>query len=199
MVNQIRRSLVFGIGINDSDYVTNPRIDGKLVMCPYYSTWVEMLARCYSEKRLSKKPTYIGCTVSKEWHSFMVFRTWMMKQDWAGKVLDKDVLVVGNKVYSAQTCVFVTVSVNGLLTHIRSSKGEYPVGVNFNDSCINKFISRCYVDGKRKHLGRFATPEEAGEVYKIAKSNEITRVASLQTDPRIYQGLINHAEAVLNE
>lgn len=54
------------------------------------------------------------------------------------------------------------------------------------------------VNGKRKHLGMFDDPAEAGEAYKIAKSNEIKRVALLQSDIRIRGGLLKHADNLLN-
>lgn len=191
--------LVRGIGINDADYAVCETINGKKTMCHYYSVWVDMFTRCYSDKYHKKKPTYIGCTVAEEWHKFSNFKKWMEKQDWQGKQLDKDVLCVGNKIYSSENCVFVSALVNSMLTHVRTTKGEYPVGVNYNDSCNNKFMARCHIDGKRKHLGRFATPEEAGKAYKTAKSNEINRIALQQGDERIKNGLIKHAEHLLNE
>ena len=192
------RKLVRGVGVNDADYAVAAMIGGHKMTCHFYAIWVDMFTRCYSKKYHSKKPTYIDCEVDKEWHLFSNFRRWMESQDWNEKEIDKDILIIGNKMYSPKTCVFVEKSINALLTHIRSSKGIYPVGVNFNDGHKSKkYISRCLVDGKRKHLGRFATPEEAGSAYNAAKHGEIMRVALLQKDERIKSGLIRHAEMVL--
>jgi len=33
-----------------------------------YDVWSSMIKRCYSEKYHRNKPTYIGCSVVKEWH-----------------------------------------------------------------------------------------------------------------------------------
>ena len=56
------RNLVFGVGINDANYVTQPGTHNKQSKCPYYSIWKDMLKRCYSSKYLLKRPTYKGCT-----------------------------------------------------------------------------------------------------------------------------------------
>ena len=49
------KKLVYGVGINDADYVTrkwetievNDKQKQKLVwICPYYSVWTHMLERC---------------------------------------------------------------------------------------------------------------------------------------------------------
>jgi len=187
-----QRKLVHGVGINDAPYIVRPIASGKTKICPYYSVWSHMIERCYSERELSRNPSYIGCSVAKEWHSFMSFRLWMENQDWKGKQLDKDVLIVGNKIYSPETCIFVTRQVNTLLTYVQSSRGEYPTGVCFYKRG-NNFEAQCSVKGKRKYLGRYSTPEEAETVYKTAKANEIARVAKLQTNGRISYSLHLHA------
>ena len=62
---RVRRS-VFTVGINDADYMVNPRIEGKAVLCPFYKTWSGMLRRCYYEDSQKRNPTYQGCSVVKE-------------------------------------------------------------------------------------------------------------------------------------
>lgn len=115
--------LVCGVGINDADYVfqkwetiiVNGKRKQKLIWeCDFYRTWKSMLARCYSIKTQERQPTYKGCSVSDEWLTFSVFKNWMEKQDWEDKQLDKDLLFEGNKVYSSETCVFVTRMVSTL-------------------------------------------------------------------------------------
>ena len=110
------KKLVCGVGINDADYAvqkleTVGYADGKrkqrlVWVCPYYQTWIDMLKRCYSDKLQERQPTYKGCSVSEEWLTFSAFKVWMEKQDFERKQLDKDLLFEGNKVYSAETCVF---------------------------------------------------------------------------------------------
>jgi len=192
-----QRKLIYGVGISDAGYMVRPRFNGKIICCPYYKTWNNMMRRCYSEKLHVGQPAYIGCTAAKEWHIFSNFKKWMEKQDWKGKHLDKDVLIIGNKIYSPDACVFVSRSANNLLTHAKSNKGKYPVGVSFNKK-LDEFTASFKIKGKSKHLGVFKTPEQASEVYKAAKSNEIKRVALSQTDIRVREGLLRHAEHLLN-
>lgn len=75
--------LVHGVGRNDADYpvTIHAFIDGKqeqLWLCHFYRAWKQMIARCYSQKFQAKYQTYGGCSVAPEWHSFSVFRAWML-------------------------------------------------------------------------------------------------------------------------
>lgn len=95
------RELVYGVGVDDLDYPKKKLLpNGKYSFCPYYQRWRGMIRRCYSKAQLGKNPNYEGCTVCDEWLTFSNFKSWMEKQDWEGKELDKDLLVRGNKVYS---------------------------------------------------------------------------------------------------
>lgn len=106
------RRLVYGVGVNDADYMLKPTVNGRRECCPFYQKWKSMLERCYSDKNFKKYPSYIGCTVCYEWLIFSKFKSWMENQDWKGKQLDKDIRVKGNKIYSPETCSFVSHAVN---------------------------------------------------------------------------------------
>lgn len=74
---------------------------GCKLLSKCYDSWTDMLKRCYSEKSQVKQPTYIGCTVHKDWHNFQVFAEWYFSKEYGGKDgyhLDKDILNKGNKV-----------------------------------------------------------------------------------------------------
>ena len=73
-----------------------------------YRKWSDMLMRCYSEKYLTKYPTYGGCSVCEEWLNFQVFAVWAQENCVEGYELDKDIKVKGNKIYSPETCLFVS-------------------------------------------------------------------------------------------
>jgi len=75
------RKLIWGVGINDSEYPISTYIDGKQVKDIYYNTWKDMLKRGYSPKFQEKYPTYIGTTICSEWYTFSSFKRWMMEQD----------------------------------------------------------------------------------------------------------------------
>lgn len=182
------KKLVYGVGINDADYVVRPTVNDNQVSCKIYNTWKGMLERCYDPKYLEKRPTYAGCSVDKEWHSFMNFRAWMLTQDFEGKQLDKDLLYPGNKVYSKDTCVFISGAINSLMTERTASQGALPVGVTARG---NRFIAQCQnpFTKTKKHIGIFNTPEEAHLAWKKYKHELALEYAKLETDVRIIQAL----------
>lgn len=188
------KSPIYGVGINDADYVVTPLVDGKQVWCKIYQTWNNILKRVYNDRVKEKNPTYINATICDEWHSFMVFRAWVISQDWKGKQIDKDIITPGNKHYSPNNCVFVTREINMILAGPRESDNNLPQGV-----CRDRktYRSRCRVNGKNIYIGNFYTPEDASFAYRAFKHNHITEVANQQTDIRIKDGLLRHAQTYL--
>mgnify|MGYP000185682492 CR=1 FL=1 len=191
------RKLVYGVGRNDAEYKTYIKLEGKWEFCPYYSRWLGMLRRSYSENHHEKQPTYKNCEVCKEWLTFSNFRCWMEKQDWKDKYLDKDIISPNNKVYSPETCVFVSNRVNCLLLDSGRNRGKYEQGVNF-DKNSGKFRAQCNNgEGKKKNIGRFPTEQLAYEAYVHYKHALILQVASEQEDERVKNGLLLHANILL--
>ena len=184
------RKLVRGVGVNDSDYKTMMVLNGKQIVCPFYRKWLDMIERCYSASFQEKAPTYIGCSVCDGWLVFTTFKLWMIKQDWQGKQLDKDILFQGNKIYSPESCLFVSRQINSMLLDSKSIRGEHPIGVHFNKS-TGKYVSKVGLGAKQKYLGVFDTPKEASEAYKIAKYAHIKEVALNQTEP-LRSALLNY-------
>ena len=185
-----KKRLILGVGINDADYEVTPSVNGKRVWCPYYRTWAGMLTRCYNGKCQERQPTYKGCSACPEWLYFMTFRAWMVQQDWQGKQLDKDLLIDGNKVYSPDTCVFVDAATNNFTVDRGRSRGEYPIGVNFNKAA-GKFTAKCSnpFTKKMEHLGYFHCPHEAHLAWKARKHILACQLADLQTDSRVAAAL----------
>jgi hypothetical protein len=174
---------VYGVGINDANYQVYYRSpDNKVITCPYYRKWKDMLKRCYSEKYQSNNPAYIDCTVSYEWLVFSNFKNWMIRQDWKGKHLDKDIKITGNKRYSPEACIFVSQEINNLLTDSRAARGLHPQGVHY-DKRVKKYRARCRAYSKRIHLGLFETQEAASDAYRAFKSKLISSIAENQNEP----------------
>lgn len=186
------KTLIYGVGNNDATYATSIYTpEGKKIHCPYFSVWKNMLRRCYSPECHQRQPTYKGCSVVKEWHTFSVFKTWMKSQDWKNKELDKDLLVYGNKVYGPKTCVFLTRELNALLVLRGNARGDFPLGVSKTSGNRNKqFIAQLRSGGKQKILGYFHTPEEAAETYKTAKLKHISNLAENEANLRIKEALL---------
>lgn len=168
--------LVFGVGVNDADYVVarNEKVGGKSVqvwICPFYEVWRSMLQRCFSLKDKKKHPCYETATVCVEWIYFSNFRAWMVKQNWEGLYLDKDILSSeGTKHYSPETCAFVPREVNNMFLINAPKRGEFPLGVCFYKSYGNyrAQINQGFGKGP-KHLGYFNTPTEAHRAWQKAK------------------------------
>lgn len=163
-----KRRPLFGVGINDADY--------DVRACHYYSTWSDMIRRCHYVPYQTKNPTYIGCSVAENWKVFSNFKSWMEKQDWEGKQLDKDLLVAGNKVYSEDNCIFISGAINSLLASRVASKVGSPRGV-----CSRKagsYSASC----SGKYLGMFDSEMEAHSAWQCAIVDKILYLSQGQCD-----------------
>ena len=120
----------------------------------------------------------------------------MEKQDWEGKDLDKDIKIPGNKIYSPETCLFVSSEINKLLNQNSVARGKYPIGVHTNQAG-NRFVAACKANGKTNSLGTFSTAEEAHSAYKAFKKQIIEDRARLPENEYIRSYLMKHA-ALLN-
>jgi hypothetical protein len=185
-----KTKLIWGGGINDSDYSVRPK--GKK-LCKFYATWLNMLQRCYSQQYKTAYPTYANCSVVDEWLSFMAFRKWMIRQKWEGREIDKDLIKPGNKVYGPDTCCFVSRLENAIVTDRSALKGEHPVGVYFSKR-QRKFMAQITRYGKRKTLGLFDTEKKAELSYVRARAAYIIEVAEQSESWKACLGLRRHAK-----
>ncbi len=158
---------VFGVGIND---IKEPS------KSPYYQRWYSMLRRCYSKLTVAYAPTYSGCYVYQDWLKISNFKSWMLQQDWEGKQLDKDILVIGNKEYHPDKCVFVDSCINSLV--LVSGNNRYADGVHENRGRLLVGIHDPFL--KRKvNLGYYPYDQEilAHDRWKAEKRSFIERYA----------------------
>lgn len=184
------KKLIYGVGVNDLSRPVWTKLNGKRVICPFYSKWMGMLKRCYDPKFHLERPTYEGCEITEEWLLFSNFERWMKTQDWEGKELDKDLLKAGNKIYSPDFCVFLPRELNSFTIDRGASRGEYPLGVasvkesgRFRAYCSNPFTKR------QEYLGHYDTPEEAHLAWRKRKHELACIYADQQTDPRVAESL----------
>lgn len=187
-----KRKPLQGVGFNDADYVVAKRVNGKSVFCPFYTTWANMINRCYSAKYQEKKPTYKDCSVCEEWLTFSNFKSWMENQYWYMMQLDKDLLFEGNKVYTPEKCIFISMQLNNFTTDSGVRRGGYPIGVHFNkkderlrSQCSNPFT------GKEEFLGFFDCPNEAHQAWKARKHELSCQWADIVEDERLKHALRN--------
>jgi len=95
----------FGVGfVGVGNHKTT--VNGSRTRC--YQVWRDMLERCYCPKSHKTRPTYKDCSVSDEWHNFQNFADWFQSNYKEGLQIDKDIIIDGNRVYSKDTCLFVT-------------------------------------------------------------------------------------------
>jgi len=86
-----------------------------------YKLWSDIFTRCYGGGNLP----YMGCSIDPQWYNFQEFAEWCAWQrgfelNWH---LDKDILTPGNRIYSAQTCVFVPREMNNFYVNTDNAKG----------------------------------------------------------------------------
>lgn len=177
---------IWGVGIND--------VPGAW-KTPLYQVWKSMLRRCYSQKEKLRLPTYIGCSVCEDWKLLSNFVNWAEPLYHPGLYLDKDIISPGNKVYSPETCCFVSRTLNQLLTDSAATRGPYPIGVSKR---YKKFQAHISIDGHNKHLGYFDRLQDAHNCYVQVKTKHIKQIADQQTDRRVKNGLYLHIERLHN-
>ena len=194
------KRLIYGIGVNDADYVTQKNetigyVRGKqkqklVWACDYYQTWKAMITRCYSVKTQERQPAYRDCSVTEEWLTFSNFKAWMETQYFEGLQLDKDLLFVGNKVYGSETCIFVSPMVNKFTNERGASRGKWLIGVSWCKSS-EKFLAQCRnpFTKKGERLGLFSCEEEAHQAWLKRKNELAHELAAIQTDPRVAEAL----------
>lgn len=207
MIGTSLSKLFLGVGINDADYVVQIKetvgyVDEKqkrkiIWTCPFYQKWASMLSRCYSPRVQKLQPSYGGVTVCEGWLTFSNFKSWMEKQDWEGKELDKDLLVPGNLVYSPDTCVFIEKRINLFLSKGSMLNGT-TVGISFNNRS-GKYRAQCSnpFTGKNEYLGSFDNPEDACLAYMRKKYEFAKLLAELQSDERVSLAILSRYKSSL--
>ena len=160
-----------------------------------YIRWHDMINRCYNAKFHEKQPQYKGCTVCEEWLNYSNFKVWYDQNKIQGMKLDldKDILFKGNKEYSPATVAFVPHEINTLFINTKKSRGDLPVGVNF-DTSKGKYRAQMAYMGRTKKLGTFNDVSSAFKKYKEYKEDFIKKMAKQYRDRipyKVYEAMIN--------
>lgn len=167
-----------------------------------YVIWRHMIHRCYEEDRKDRNLSYVDCEVCIEWHSFQKFAPWYHENYYSltdGKVcLDKDILNIGNKLYSPDNCVFIPERINIFFSHFstKHKKSEFPLGVQKIKTGRNSFRYEAKIskNGKGWRIGRYHKLEEACNAYKVEKeiyAKELAEEYKQVIDKRVYEILRN--------
>ena len=167
-----KQSLVCNMGINDLEFkAVYVNVIGNSIRHPMYVAWWSMLNRC-SKGISDKYPTYLGVHCSDDFKSCSNFAKWGKDKYQQNYVLDKDLLLRGNKLYSRDTSLFIPQEVNKFLitrTLHRSNSGLLGVSWHTRDLVFNSNIS---INGKQTSLGYFADKLDAHRSWQQAKLNQ---------------------------
>lgn len=99
-----------------------------------------MLKRCYLSK--GKERVYSDCEVCEEWRDFQEFASWFDENypnDGRDYDLDKDIKVEGNRIYSPETCMFVSRQENSEKANAKSYTLISPDGEKVEVYNMTKF------------------------------------------------------------
>lgn len=192
----------YGVGINDSKDIVKNDYD--------YVIWNGMLKRVFCKKYHKKQPTYLDSSVCDEWLVFSKFKqdiTKMKNYDKAvsrqGWVLDKDILVKGNKHYSPETCAFVPVEINsffGGAVKAHSANKDLPLGVSLSKGNRKNpyYVMTSHTNNGeciKEYLGRYNNVVDAFKAYKVRKEEICKALAEKyksELDELVYQAMLNY-------
>jgi hypothetical protein len=191
------KGLVFGVGIYEKGKYSS-RKNGR--QSGAYRAWNSMLRRCYSSIFQERNRTYIGCSVCDEWLEFQIFAEWYEENypdDDSNYQLDKDLKVIGNKIYSPDACLFVSRAVNSFTIDRCADRGEHLIGVCWNkqreklqSNCNNPFTK------KMEFLGYFSDELSAHLAWRKRKSELAYELAMIQDNAEIRDTLLRWKDAL---
>lgn len=183
--------------IGQGEYLTTYRLNGKKQSTKAYDAWKRMFDRCYSDDIYNKYPTYKGVTVCEEWWNFQIFAKWFYSNYYEAGMhsmeVDKDWLVIGNKLYCPENCCIAPNMINSCLsTHDKIKNFDLPMGIS--PTASGKYQARCSAYGKRKDLGTYLNVADAEHAYWTFKINYIEELANEYKyciPGRLYEVMIN--------
>jgi len=182
-VKNHNKKTIYGVGfIGAGEYKS--RIDGELTKA--YSVWSGIMQRCYDISCKAYSSGYSDCSVDSRWHNFQNFAAWHHDNYIYGYHLDKDLLVIGNRIYSEDTCIFVPQWVNNLFAN-SSTTGCRPKG--------DGYAAYYAANGKQIHAGMFDCQIEASAHARVMRCNHISeKINTSALDENIYEAVLRRLE-----
>ena len=152
-----------GIGDYDSKHIS-------------YPAWFNMIKRCYKKQKSYDDESYDDCIVDKEWHNFR-FAKWYEENMYVCDerlVIDKDIKLHGNRMYSKEYCMLLPEKINLLFIKEKARRGDLPMGVHFHKERDN-YVAMCSVDGKQNILAHIQILKLHLIIIKSLKKSNIKK------------------------
>ena len=137
--------------------------------------WRNILQRCYMDDFHKRHPTYSDVNLSEEWFRYTDFENDILSMENSdrflndGWVLDKDGIIIGNRLYSKETCCFIPKSLNSKISSLAKLEQD-DVGYSLLPSGWFRVVV-----GGEGHIGCYRTKCEATRAYKYAKAKNILK------------------------
>ena len=166
----------------------------KNIYYKIYKRWSDMIRRCYDPlanhyNRYGGR----GITVCEEWRNLQNYGIWEEENCIDSTyVLDKDILIKHNKVYSPQTCCFIPEPINMIFCNINDKKRNLPTGVSKKGK---SYIAQIMINKEKVHLGSFDSILDAFNAYRVAKEMQIRNAAEEYKEKisnKVYHALLNY-------
>lgn len=189
---------VRGIGIiGEGTYPVKYVRQGVVKYTLAFETWLTRLKSVVSVNYKKRRKGFKGVEVAEEWLNYQNFAKWFYEQVklyGKGGVVDKDLLFLGNKMYSSTTCCYIPQAINALFSGKRDkTKGFYLKGGKYSVS-VN-------IDGVRKYIGSYDDEDSAKIVYFQTKIKEAKKIVLRYQDnlhPALFYKLYHGTENYLN-
>ena len=166
-----------------------------------YNSWRLMLERVYNPRSKANKKNYADVTICDEWLNFQNYCSWHLDNYIQDYQCDKDLKVLGSRVYSPETCSYIPQELNKLLTFREASKEGLPVGVKISKGIKrDTFLAEMKYYGKTEKIGRYDNLKDAYQAYIDSKLVHVKCLAEEykdKIDKEVYNSLINISEAYL--
>ena len=189
---------IFGVGIigDGAHSTTSNSRETKA-----YKTWKGVLQRCYYKCESSNLDlSYQGCEVCDEWLNFQNFAEWFNKNhpmDGSSYQLDKDIKVIGNKVYSPEFCMIIKTRANQLIKEKSKVTLNETIGVHFCKDRMKYVSSASSESSKKRKIKRFASKDDAYNYYisgKVCDINHMFNDGEIDNELRLM--LINKVKSL---
>lgn len=194
-----RNNLVKGVGKNDSPFCTGAEFNGKVINHRAYDIWCGMLQRTTCPSYQKRHQHYIGCSVCEEWLTFTNFFEWWKENHVDGWELDKDFTVIGNKIYSPETCIFIPPQLNSFINAKAKNSSELPVGAIYVPS-LSRYKSVIIFMREYHYLGLFDKADDAHIAWitkKLTFAYQFKDICTL-ISPQLFDLLLTRVLALSN-